>query len=57
LAKQNGFDPAFLQSMLRVEKSLAKLTPAIDWLDGLIGPGGLLLVASHLLQSQFQFYG
>jgi hypothetical protein len=23
----------------------------------LIGPGGLQLVVSHLLQSQFQFYG
>jgi hypothetical protein len=24
------------------------LTPAVDWLDSLIGPGGLLLVVSHL---------
>jgi hypothetical protein len=33
------------------------LTPAVDWLDALIGPGGLLLLLSDLLQSQFQFYG
>jgi hypothetical protein len=33
------------------------LTPAVDWLNALIGPGGLLLLLSDLLQSQFQFYG
>jgi hypothetical protein len=33
------------------------LALAIDWQDGLIGPGGLLLVVSNLLQPQFQFYG
>jgi hypothetical protein len=54
LAQQNGFGPAFLLRMLRLEQSL---TPAVDWLDCLIYPGGLLLVVSHLLQSQFQFYG
>jgi hypothetical protein len=28
--------------------------PVVDWLDGLIGPGGLLLATvSDLLQSQF----
>jgi hypothetical protein len=31
------------------------LTLAIDWLDGLTGPSGLLLIISHLLQ--FLFYG
>jgi hypothetical protein len=30
---------------------------AVDWLDGLIGPGGLQLVVSLLLQTQFQSYG
>jgi hypothetical protein len=31
-------------------KGTASLTPAVDWLDSLIGPGGLLLVdSSHLL--------
>jgi hypothetical protein len=29
------------------------VTPAADWLDGLIGPGGLLLVVLPLLQSEF----
>jgi hypothetical protein len=29
-------------------KSLQSLTPAVDWLDSLIGRGGLLLVVSHL---------
>jgi hypothetical protein len=28
----------------------ARLTPAVDWLDSFIGPGGLLLVdSSHLI--------
>jgi hypothetical protein len=28
--------------------SLQSLTPAVDWLDRLIGRGGLILVVSHL---------
>jgi hypothetical protein len=32
------------------------LLPLSDWLDTLIGPGGLLLVVFHHLNSQFQFY-
>jgi hypothetical protein len=52
LAEQNGFGPAFLHRMLRVAKGTVK-APVVDWLDGLIGPGGLLLVVSDLLQSQF----
>ncbi len=39
------------------KKAQQSLTPAVDWLNDLIGPGGLLLVVSHLLQSHFQFYG
>jgi hypothetical protein len=57
LAQQNGLSPAFLHRMQKLAKGTAKLTPAVDWLDGLIGLHGLLLVVSHLLQSQFQFYG
>jgi hypothetical protein len=30
---------------------------AVDWLDGLIGLSGLLIIVSHLLQFQFQLYG
>jgi hypothetical protein len=30
-------------------KAQQSLTPSVDWLDGLIGPGGLLWVVSHLL--------
>jgi hypothetical protein len=30
---------------------------AVDWLDGLIGPGGLQLVVSLLLPTKFQSYG
>jgi hypothetical protein len=52
LAQHNGFGPALLHRMLRLVKGLAK-----PWLDGLIGLGGLLSVVSHLLQSQYQFYG
>jgi hypothetical protein len=29
------------------------LTHAVEWLDGFIGPDGLPLVVSHLLQFQF----
>jgi len=32
------------------------LVSVSDWLDSLIGPSGLLLVVSHLLAVQFQFY-
>jgi hypothetical protein len=45
LAQQNGFGPEFLHSFLRLVKGTAKPK---DWLDSLIGPGGLLLVVSHL---------
>jgi hypothetical protein len=30
------------------QKAQQSLTPAVDWLDGLIGPGGLLLIVSHV---------
>jgi hypothetical protein len=33
------------------------LTPSIDWSDGLIGSGGLLLVLSHHLESQLHLAG
>jgi hypothetical protein len=39
------------------QKTQQSLTLVVDWPDGLIGPCGLLLLVSHLLQSQFQFYG
>jgi hypothetical protein len=46
-AQQNGFDPTFSHRMLlRLVKGTAQ--PAVDWLDNLIGRGGLLLVVSHL---------
>jgi hypothetical protein len=61
LIKQNGFGPGFWCKMLRLAKVTAKpntsCSLAVDWLDKLIGPGGLLLVASHHLQSQSHFYG
>jgi len=51
LAYQSGFGPAYLQSLLRLEKATANPNTyfgrAVDWLDSLIGPGGLLLVISH----------
>jgi hypothetical protein len=39
--------------MLRLAKGSAKpnTTPAVDWLDGLIGPGGLLLLMSQVTVS------
>jgi len=43
LAQQNGFELAFLHRMLRLANCTA-LTPTVDWLDGLIVLGGLLLV-------------
>ncbi len=46
--KKNGFGPAFWHSLLRLEKAQPRLTPAVDWLNDLIGPGGLLVVVSHL---------
>jgi hypothetical protein len=46
-AQQNGFGPTFSHRMLlRLVKGSAEL--AVDWLDNLIGRGGLLLVVSHL---------
>jgi hypothetical protein len=52
-SKHTGFSsgkwfwPCVLDMMLRLVKGTAKLTLAVDWLDCLIGPGGLLLVVSH----------
>ncbi len=44
----------FCRGCLRPGERQAKsLGPEVDRLDGLIGPGGLLLVVSDLLQSQF----
>jgi hypothetical protein len=57
LTQQSSFCPAFLLRILRLAKGIAKPNTTVDWLDILIGPGGLLLVVSDLLQSQFQFYG
>jgi hypothetical protein len=46
-AQQNGFGATFSHRMLlRLVKGTAE--PAVDWLDSLIGPGGLLLVVSDL---------
>jgi hypothetical protein len=39
------------------QQTQQSLTPAVDWQDGLIGSGGLLILVSHLLQWQFQFFG
>jgi hypothetical protein len=51
LVQENGFGLALLHSVTEAgklhSKSLALV--AIDWLDGLIAPGGLLLVVSNLL--------
>jgi hypothetical protein len=43
LAQQNGYGPTFFHRMLRLAKRTANPTPAVHWLDCLIGPGGLLL--------------
>jgi hypothetical protein len=61
LAQQNGFDPAFLHSLLRLVKGSAQqlpeksvinmlwlLIPVSDWPFIMIGPGGLVLVVSSL---------
>jgi hypothetical protein len=61
LDQQNGFDPAaFLHSFLRLVKGTAKpttchinmiqlLLPIVsDWPIMIVGPGGFLLVVSHL---------
>jgi hypothetical protein len=45
--QQNGFGPTFLYILLRLVKDTKSLTPAVDWLDSSIGPGGSLLVPFH----------
>jgi hypothetical protein len=42
-----GFGSPFLHRMLKLPKE----APAVDWLHGLIGPGGMLLIISDLLDS------
>ncbi len=44
-----------MQNVEAGERYSKSLTLAMDWLDGLTGPSGLLLIISYLLQ--FQFYG
>ncbi len=44
----HGFGPAILHRMLRPVKGTAKPNICCDLPDSLIGPGGLLLVVSHL---------
>jgi hypothetical protein len=50
--------PVWLSKMIFAQDAEAgkrheSLTPAGDWLDCLIGSGGLVLVVSQHLQSQF----
>jgi hypothetical protein len=43
------FWPSIFAQFPEASKRHSKaFTPAVDWLDGLIGQGGLLLVVSHL---------
>jgi hypothetical protein len=49
LVQQNGFGTTgttFFHRMLRLVKHTAE--PVVDWLDSLIGPGGLVLVVYDL---------
>jgi hypothetical protein len=47
-----------LKGTWREQRKNETVTSGImDWLDVLIGPGGLLLLNFLLLQPQFQFYG
>jgi hypothetical protein len=49
LAQQNSFWPSiFAQFAEAGKKAQQSLTPAVDWLDSLIGPGEFLLLVSHL---------
>jgi hypothetical protein len=58
LVQQNGFGTTgtiFFHRMLRLVKHTAE--PVVDSLDSLIGPGGVLLVVSHLFAVPVLFYG
>ncbi len=48
--QQNDFGPTLLNKMLRLVKGTTKLTH-VDWINSLIGPSGLPLIASTYLQS------
>jgi len=47
LVEQNDFNPTFLLMMMSYQKAQQSLTPIVDWLNGLIGPNGLLLIVFH----------
>ncbi len=47
LVQQNDFNPTFLLMMMSYRKAQQSLRPIVDWLNGLIGPNGLLLMISH----------
>jgi hypothetical protein len=55
LAQQNEFWPSTSARTVCWGWQMAQqsLTHAVEWLDGFIGPDGLPLVVSHLLQFQF----
>jgi hypothetical protein len=53
-AEFNKYD---LDSMKTGPSVIWLLLPVFDWPTVMIGRGGLLLVVSHHLQSQFLFHG
>jgi len=59
LAQQNGFGPTFLHRTLRLAKgpNNKALTPAVDWLEGLIAPMDCLLYSPAFCSPSFSFMG
>ncbi len=48
LAQLNHIGPAFLHRMLMLAKGIQSLRPAVDWFDGFIGLGWLLVTTNSV---------
>jgi len=48
LAQRNHINPAFLHRMLMLAKGIQSLRPAVDWFDGFIGLGWMLVASNSV---------
>jgi hypothetical protein len=55
LAQRNHIGPAFLHRMLMLAKGIQSLRTAVDWFDGFIGLGWLLVTSNSVPPFEVNF--